>query len=140
MGAVAVDPRVGRSGDPEQVGTEEMDAHSAQRRGTAHHGGDVAHVGGVADIALGEGDLDVLEAGGGGPDLVERRLAGSRRGRGQSGGDDRQHKQLRSLIRSVRLRDGPLPADAAAARIVFQLLRAPARLGSFAARAMGRNR
>ncbi len=89
VGAVAVDPRIWRSGDPEQVRAEEMDAHSAERPGAAHHRGGLAHVGGVADIAFGQSDFGVLEAGGGGPDLVEGGLARAGRGRGQNGGDDR---------------------------------------------------
>jgi len=97
MGAVAVDARVGRRGDAEQVGPEEVNAHTAKLGGSAHHRGDVAHVGGVAHIAFRERDLDVLEAGGEGADLVEGGLAGGGSGGGKGGGNNCQHGKFPNL-------------------------------------------
>ena len=68
--------RIGRRGDAEQVGAEEVNAHDAPVRGAAHHLGGVADVHGIADVAFREGDVDVLEALGGGANCIEVGLCG----------------------------------------------------------------
>jgi hypothetical protein len=64
---------IGRGGDAEQVGAEEVNAHHAEFGGLAHHLGRVAQVQRVADVALGECNVHVPEALGCGPDCLQAR-------------------------------------------------------------------
>ena len=55
----------GRRGDAQQIGAEVVHAHRALRRRPAHHVGGLADVERIADVALGERDVDVAEPLGG---------------------------------------------------------------------------
>ena len=67
----------GGCGDAEQVRPEEMNAHRAKCRRAPHHLGRLAHIKGVADIPLRQGDVDVAEPFGQATDFGKRRLAGT---------------------------------------------------------------
>src|SRR5687767_14599416 len=89
-----------------------MNAHRAECRRTPHHLGRLAHVSWVANIPLGQSDVDVTESFGQATDFGKRRLAVAKSRRwlrlvqgvdktaGKANGQDRCSQKTSSVHRS----------------------------------------